>query len=127
MNCAVFLFCHHVLLSFALHNGIHHQGIFHINSIAVPACLLALFTPFDSVFGSISAVTFVCSLCIGARRDFAVWFRLIFHCCLWQETLFGSLSVLSALPSEEEDLRGLDRSGNVALVVKVRFAGDASE
>ena len=70
---------------------------------------------------------FSCSLCIGARRDFAVWFRLIFHCCLWQETLFGSLPVLSALPSEEEDLRGLDRSGNVALVVKVRFAGDASE
>ena len=51
----------------------------------------------------------------------------LFHCCLWQETLFGSLPVLSALPSEEEDLRGLDRSGNVALVVKVRFAGDASE
>ena len=50
----------------------------------------------------------------------------LFHCCLWQETLFGSLPVLSALPSEEEDLRGLDRSGNVALVVKVRFAGDAS-
>ena len=53
--------------------------------------------------------------------------NLIFHCCLWQETLFGSLPVLSALLSEEEDLRGLDRSGNVALIVKVRFAGDASE
>jgi len=51
----------------------------------------------------------------------------LFHCCLWQETLFGSLPVLSALPSEEEDLRGLDRSGNVALIVKVRFAGDAGE
>jgi len=88
--------------------------------------LLALFTPFDSVFGGISAVTFVCSLCVEAKRDFAVWFRLIFHCCLWQETLFGSLPVLSALPSEEEDLRGLDRSGNVALIVKERFAGDAS-
>jgi len=37
------------------------------------------------------------------------------------------LPVLSALPSEEEDLRGLDRSGNVALVVKGRFAGDASD
>ena len=46
---------------------------------------------------------------------------------LYHRTLFGSLPVLSALPSEEEDLRGLDRSGNVALVVKVRFAGDASE
>jgi len=56
-----------------------------------------------------------------------VWFGLNYHCCLWQETLFGSLPVLSALPSEEEDLRSLDRSGNVALVVKVRFAGDASE
>ena len=57
----------------------------------------------------------------------AVWFGLIFHCCLWQETLFGSLPVLSALPSEEEDLRGLDRSGNVALIVKMRFADDASD
>jgi len=56
----------------------------------------------------------------------AVGSGLFFHCCLWQETLFGSLPVLSALPSEEEDLRGLDRSGNVTLVVKVRFAGDAS-
>ena len=55
------------------------------------------------------------------------WFGLVFHGCLWQETLFGSLPVLSALPSEEEDLRGLDRSGNVALIVKVRFAGDAGE
>ena len=51
----------------------------------------------------------------------------LFHCCLWQETLFGSLPVLSALPSEEEDLRGLDRLGNVTLIVKVRFAGNASE
>ena len=51
----------------------------------------------------------------------------LFHCCLWQETLFGSLPVLSALPSEEEDLRGLVRSGNVVLVVKVRFADDASD
>ena len=51
----------------------------------------------------------------------------LFHRCFWQETLFGSLPVLSVLPSEEEDLRGLDRSGNVALVVKVRFAGGASE
>ena len=50
----------------------------------------------------------------------------LFHRCLWQETLFGSLPALSALPSEEEDLRGLDISGNVALIVKVRFAGDAS-
>jgi len=65
-------------------------------------------------------------LCVGARRDFAVGSGL-FHCCLWQETLVGSLPVLSALPSEEEDLRGLDRSGNVALIVKVRFAGNTSE
>ena len=46
---------------------------------------------------------------------------------LWQETLFGSLPVLSALPSEEEDHGGLDRSGNVALIVKVRFVGDAND
>jgi hypothetical protein len=50
----------------------------------------------------------------------------LFHRCLWQETLFGSLPVLSALPSEEEDLRGSDRSGNVALIVKMRFTGSAS-
>jgi len=84
-------------------------------------------TAYLAAFWRYFRLDFSCSLCIGARRDFAVWFRLIFHCCLWQETLFGSLPVLSALPSEEEDLRGLDRTGNIALIVKVRFAGDASD
>jgi hypothetical protein len=56
VNRAVFLFSHHALLSFALHGGIHHQDISRINFIAVPACLLALLPPFDSVFGGILAV-----------------------------------------------------------------------
>jgi hypothetical protein len=41
--------------------------------------------------------------------------------------VFGSLPVLSALPSEEEDHGGLDRYGNVGLIVKVRFVGDAND
>ena len=90
-----------------------------------PDCIACCSNPFLPVSSS-------CGSSFASSKLFCSFSSLLlssglFHCCLWQETLFGSLPVLSALPSEEEDLRGLDRLGNVPLIVKVRFAGNASE